>query len=207
MKSSLVRVCLLIAALGLPVGAPPAFAQEKPGSVHELTSTEVTEDQLIEILAPKSDESPEPLRARGLGVATHPTCETQRREMTRGIAPNPVTEAVAIKIQFAFNSAALLPEAEQQLEVLGKALTSPRLAGSCIRIEGHADSIGSSAYNDQLSQARAEAVVHYLVEALKVDLQRLLPVGYGESQPLADNGTEEGRARNRRVQIANLGAG
>lgn len=192
--------------LAAAITAEPAAAQDQAGEVHDLTAAEVTEEQLLEILTPESGTS-EPLRARGLGIVSRPTCASQRREMTRGIAPKPVADVAAIRIHFAFDSAELLPEAQYQLEVLARVLAAPQLSASCFRIEGHADSIGSHDYNDKLSQARAESVVRHLVEIFDLDPERLLAVGYGERQPLADNRTEQGRAGNRRVQIANLGSG
>lgn len=200
-------VFLSIAAVGWPAGAVAGAAQDEVGRVHELTTTELTEERLIEILAGEPTGSEVP-GTRGLSVALRqPICAKQRRETTRGIAPKPVSEVAAIKIHFAFNSAALLPEAKRNLDVLAGALQSPRLRMSCFRIEGHADSIGSEAYNDRLSQARADAVVRYLVDVSGLDTDRLLAAGLGERQPIADNATEEGRARNRRVQVANLGVG
>lgn len=206
MSVSSVRVSLFGATLVLALGARLAVAQGESGVVHDLTGTEVTEEQLLEILTPKSGAA-EPLRSRGLGVVSRPTCASQRREMTRGIAPRPVADVAAIKVHFAFDSAEVLPEAKRELEILARVLDSPQLSASCFRIEGHADSIGSNAYNDRLSQERAAAVVRQLVDAFQVDPGRLLAVGYGERNPIADNQTEEGRARNRRVQIANLGLG
>jgi outer membrane protein OmpA-like peptidoglycan-associated protein len=206
MNVSRVWVYLLALALTLPLGVRSAAAQGGEAVVHDLTAVEVTEEQLIEILTPKSG-SPEPLRARGLGVVARPSCASQRREMTRGIAPKPVTDVAAIRVHFAFDSAELLPEARRELEVLARVLGSPQLTAACFRIEGHADSVGSDAYNHRLSQARADAVVRYLVDGFRLDPERLLPVGFGEREPIAENETEAGRARNRRVQIANLGAG
>ncbi len=69
-----------------------------------------------------------------------------------------------------------------------------------VRVEGHTDSQGSDSSNKELSQARAEAVVEYLVEK-GIDGGRLEPVGYGEEQPIADNDSAEGRAENRRVEF------
>ncbi len=206
MTVSRVWFYLFALALTLPLGVRPAAAQGEEAVVHDLTAVEVTEEQLLEILTPKSGAA-EPLRARGLGVVARPSCTSQRREMTRGIAPKPVTDVAAIRVHFAFDSAELLPEARRELEVLARVLGSPQLAAACFRIEGHADSVGADAYNDRLSQARAEAVVRYLVDGLQLDPERLLPVGYGEREPIAGNETATGRARNRRVQIANLGPG
>ncbi|MCM2297695.1 MAG: OmpA family protein [Rhodoferax sp.] len=66
---------------------------------------------------------------------------------------------------------------------------------------GHTDSVGSDAYNQRLSVARAESVKAYLVSK-GVDVKRVQAVGKGESEPIADNATAEGRAKNRRVEVS-----
>ena len=70
-------------------------------------------------------------------------------------------------------------------------------------IEGHTDSLGDDEYNQDLSERRAQSVVDFLTDA-GVDPSRLQAVGYGESDPVADNATEAGRRENRRVKIRNL---
>jgi len=67
-------------------------------------------------------------------------------------------------------------------------------------LEGHTDSVGTDAYNQRLSERRANAVRRVLVDELGVEGNRVNAVGYGESRPVADNSTEEGRAINRRVE-------
>lgn len=74
--------------------------------------------------------------------------------------------------------------------------------GLKVVVEGHADSVGSDSYNRGLSQRRAQAVVDYLVGTVGVGADRLEAVGYGESTPVASNETEDGRAKNRRVQFS-----
>lgn len=69
-----------------------------------------------------------------------------------------------------------------------------------IRIEGHTDSDGSDEYNQELSQNRADSVMAFLVEAGIEDF-RMEAVGYGEDRPIADNETEEGKEKNRRVEF------
>jgi OOP family OmpA-OmpF porin len=69
-------------------------------------------------------------------------------------------------------------------------------------IEGHTDSIGTDAYNKNLSQERADAVKAYMVDKGGIDSGRMKAIGYGEEKPIASNSTKEGRAKNRRVEAA-----
>ena len=69
-----------------------------------------------------------------------------------------------------------------------------------VTIEGHTDSVGSTASNQKLSQQRADAVREVLVSQFGVNPSRLIAIGYGETRPIADNGTPMGRQENRRVE-------
>ncbi len=93
----------------------------------------------------------------------------------------------------------LKPAAQADLEQL--AVTLNKYSGTILLIEGHADSQGAEDYNLKLSEARAHAVSSYLAKS-GVDVSRFTIMGYGESQPVADNATADGRAQNRRVEIA-----
>jgi len=73
--------------------------------------------------------------------------------------------------------------------------------GFHVQVDGHTDNVGNSEKNKKLSQDRAEAVVKYLVEKKGVDAKRLSAKGWGDTQPIADNKTEKGRATNRRVDF------
>ena len=72
---------------------------------------------------------------------------------------------------------------------------------NALRISGHTDSSGGAAYNQALSERRAQAVANYLVEKGKISSSRVKAVGYGKRRPVASNATEEGRQQNRRVEI------
>ncbi|AFJ02774.1 Outer membrane protein A precursor [Methylophaga frappieri] len=102
-------------------------------------------------------------------------------------------------VNFAFDKAVLTPEAEM---ILDDAVAQIKDTDDVleVRVEGHTDSVGPEAYNLNLSQRRAEAVVDYLV-ANGVNGSQLVPVGMGEGQPVADNSTSQGRAENRRVDF------
>jgi outer membrane protein OmpA-like peptidoglycan-associated protein len=70
-----------------------------------------------------------------------------------------------------------------------------------IRVEGHTDSVGNDAANQSLSRRRAIAVREYLLANMPLSADRISAVGFGESRPIAPNGTEKGRARNRRIEV------
>lgn len=109
-----------------------------------------------------------------------------------------MAKTVLSDVLFAFDKAELTAEARRILDRLGDSLKQ-RDEMTAIRISGHTDSVGSSAYNQRLSQARADAVMRYLL-----DIGCGQPIsarGYGESRPVASNATEEGRRKNRRVEI------
>lgn len=101
-------------------------------------------------------------------------------------------------VTFDFNSAALRPDFRASLDQVAQTLTSYQ--STYVNIGGHTDSIGSDAVNQRLSEARATTVADYLVQR-GVAPQRIQTRGFGKSQPVASNDTEEGRARNRRVEI------
>lgn len=99
-------------------------------------------------------------------------------------------------VTFEFNSSNLTPASRPVLEEVAADLKRyPRLK---IELQGHTDSVGADAYNMKLSAERANAVRVYLIEQ-GVPEQQLTSRGYGETQPVADNKTDEGRAQNRRV--------
>lgn len=132
--------------------------------------------------------------------------DQQAKELEQNI-PGAVVERVGEGIQvtfesgllYDFNSAAVRPTARQNLQSLAASLD--RYPDTQILIAGHTDSVGTDSYNQQLSERRARAAAEYL-ESLGVSPARLKTVGMGESEPVATNDTEDGRARNRRVEVA-----
>ncbi len=102
-------------------------------------------------------------------------------------------------IYFDFDSAKLRPESRPVLKEIAEALKNN--PGWKIKIDGHTDNIGGSEYNLQLSQRRAGAVKQALVGEYGIIPDRMMPEGFGDSQPKASNDTVEGRALNRRVEL------
>ncbi|MEC9361924.1 MAG: OmpA family protein [Sinimarinibacterium flocculans] len=101
-------------------------------------------------------------------------------------------------VKFEFDSDRLTPDAKDILnDVAGTLQAYPDVE---VELEGHTDNIGTDAYNQGLSERRANAVKTYLT-GRDIEAGRMTPVGYGESTPIADNSTEEGRDENRRVEL------
>ncbi|MFH1873717.1 MAG: OmpA family protein [Pseudomonadota bacterium] len=106
------------------------------------------------------------------------------------------------KVHFEFNQASIRPVSYPILDDVAHLLEiNPQIKK--VRVEGHTDWIGSDAYNQQLSERRAQAVRDYLIQK-GIAPDRLIAVGYGEMRPIADNNTTKGRARNRRTEFTVL---
>jgi outer membrane protein OmpA-like peptidoglycan-associated protein len=103
-------------------------------------------------------------------------------------------------VNFKVGSAVLLPDSKTKLDdIATKALNAK---GYVLEVSGYTDTTGSIQLNRMLSQKRADAVIRYLVENHNIPLRRIVtPYGYGESHPVADNTSREGREQNRRVEI------
>ncbi|WP_223550307.1 OmpA family protein [Pseudomonas sp. A-B-19] len=101
-------------------------------------------------------------------------------------------------VLFAFNQSDLTPTAKSQLDALMSKFEDADVVS--IKVVGHTDSVGSDAYNQTLSERRASSVAEYLLSQ-GVAPNKVTSEGKGASQPIADNETEEGRAKNRRVDL------
>ncbi len=133
-------------------------------------------------------------------AATGP--KTRSLTFTSNQAPQEARQesvAIALPIQFDYNSARLRPEAKSYLDEIGKMLTLDRFTGERLVIEGHTDAKGSGAYNLRLSRQRALAVKQYLTSNFAIQPERLRIVGLGETRPLP--GKDHYDPLNRRVEL------
>ena len=121
----------------------------------------------------------------------------KEKEDTLNLAKIEIDSAIVLKnILFEFNRTELLPESYTEINKLLRLMVyNPQII---IKLEGHTDNVGSYDFNIRLSVARAESVVRYLIEK-GIDPHRIEYAGYGFTQPLASNDTDEGRKTNRRV--------
>ncbi|WOH82098.1 OmpA family protein [Bradyrhizobium sp. BEA-2-5] len=178
---------------------------------------DVTEDQIIRALTP--DKKP---LTRGLsagpqttspelnadqakfvqsvrGRSTRSLSSTEREEIASVVKDKP---NIDLEITFDYNSANISAKSMPSVQALGRALTSPDLKGSTFVVAGHTDAAGGEAYNQDLSERRADSIKRYLVEKYGLNGTDLVTVGYGKSklkdpsQPLAEV--------NRRVQVVNM---
>jgi len=191
----------------LVFAAVPAFAQSNPSA-----------DQIINSLKPSGNLAIGGTRGIRLAPPTGTVSPQQVTPVATGSphvaparrAPSAAAEnagpSVNLTVDFANGSAQLTPQAIATLDQLGKALSSNELASYRFRVEGHTDTVGSEAYNQTLSQQRADAVVNYIESKYGVPASRLEAVGMGEKGLLVPTPPQTPEPRNRRVEVVNLGA-
>ncbi len=134
--------------------------------------------------------------------------ETARDAYDRAVAAGALAEGKFLyetilssdRFRFAVDRSDLSAEAQAALDEFADE-TKAKNENVFIEIQGHTDSTGSDAYNMSLGEQRAEAARRYLSEAHGFALHRMAVISYGEKAPIADNGSREGRAQNRRVSL------
>jgi outer membrane protein OmpA-like peptidoglycan-associated protein len=178
----------------------------------------VTEDQIVRALVPEK----KPL-TRGLSVGPQQTAdpavtaaESKLVQKLRGRSTRSLSSAereeiatmvkdkpkIDLEINFDYNSADISAKSLPSVQALGRALTNNDLKGSTFVVAGHTDAAGGDAYNQDLSERRADSIKRYLVDKYGINGSDLVTVGYGKSklkdpsQPLAEV--------NRRVQVVNM---
>ena len=199
----------------LAIGAALSFGMGKA-----VAADDVTEDQIVRALAPAKKA---PL-TRGLSIAPQADpaaaaaaaaegrlLQNIRGRATRSLSASEREEISAIakdkpnidlEITFDYNSANISTKSLPSVQALGKALTNPDLKGSTFVVAGHTDAAGGEAYNQDLSERRADSIKRYLTGKYSIAAADLVTVGYGKSKlkdpanPLAE--------MNRRVQVVNM---
>jgi outer membrane protein OmpA-like peptidoglycan-associated protein len=179
---------------------------------------DVTEDQILRALAPakkpltrglstgpQTQTDPAAAAAEGKFVQTlrnRPTRSlsvTEREEIATMVKDKP---KIDLEINFDYNSADISAKSLTSVQALGRALSNPDLKGSTFVVAGHTDAAGGEAYNQDLSERRADSIKRYLVDKFSIAGPDLVTVGYGKTKlkdpanPLADV--------NRRVQVVNM---
>lgn len=134
------------------------------------------------------------------GAEAQQVAVVEEEVMVEEVAVAEPAEAVRVEldVKFDFDKAQVKPESMGDIQSLADFMK--QYPQTTTVVEGHTDSVGTDAYNQKLSERRATAVRDVLVNQYGVGGTRVNAVGYGESRPVADNATEEGRAINRRVE-------
>lgn len=138
------------------------------------------------------------------------TSKTAQDALDRAVAAGKLAEGKLLyetvlsddKVKFGFDKSILSDEAKAALDAFAGGLKNEN-KNVYVEIQGHTDSIGGDLYNEKLGQDRADAVRVYLSKA-GIPLHRMSSISYGESAPVADNGSREGRSQNRRVVLVVL---
>lgn len=206
--TAILSIATIAAALSIGFGFGVAKA---------LAGDNVTEDQILRALAPAQkpltrglslgpqtetppaspDESKFVQTIRGRATRSLSTAEREEIATIAKTKPN-----IDLEITFDYNSADISQKSMPSVQALGRALASPDLKGSTFIVAGHTDAAGTEAYNQDLSERRADSIKRYLVDKYGIAGGDLVTVGYGKSklkdpnQPLAEV--------NRRVQVVNM---
>ena len=179
------------------------------------TAGEVTEGQILQALTPKKPLTRSLSMTAPAETATSTTdsrfVDTLRNRTTRSLSSGERQQiatmtdnrpSIDLEINFNYDSATIGAQARSSVEALGRALTNPDLKGSTFLLAGHTDAAGGDAYNQALSERRADAVKQYLVDKFGIVASDLVTVGYGKSRLKKPDTPLDGA--NRRVQVVNL---
>ena len=196
-------ILMVVSALLLP---SPRVAAADP----------ISAEQIINALAPKSvtrSLTLSPPQAPATSPEEAKVLNSVRNRPTRSLTLDERQElativkdklSIDIDIDFDYNSAQIGATATPGITALGKALSSPQLASGTFMLAGHTDGKGSDAFNQDLSERRADAVKRYLIARYKLPTANLIAVGYGKS--MLRNKDNPLAPENRRVQVVNMAA-
>jgi outer membrane protein OmpA-like peptidoglycan-associated protein len=201
-RLSALKAITLGAALSMTAGL--AFAGDN----------NVSADQILNALQPKpltrglsiGPQADPGVKAKEVGFV-----ETLRNRKTRSLSMGEREEIAEIAstkpnidldIQFDYNSADISTSSMPSVQALGRALSNANLKGSTFVVAGHTDAIGGEAYNQDLSERRADAIKRYLTEKYGIAGTDLVTVGYGKDKPKDPNAPMD--PINRRVQVVNM---
>lgn len=200
-------VVLAVVALATSGCATKKYVQQETGAVH--TRVDDVETQV--------EENQTEIRRTNEKVGTNErrigeVSKTAQEALERAEAAGKLAEGKLLfetvltddRVRFGFDKAELSDSAQAALDEFASQLKSSYDRNVYVEIQGHTDATGSNEYNYELGLERAEAVRLYLNREHRIPLHRISVISYGEAEPIADNGTRDGRAQNRRVVLVVL---
>jgi peptidoglycan-associated lipoprotein len=206
-------VLALAAALVANGCATKSYVKQETGAIHtrvDQIQGQVEDNQTeLKKHGQRLDEQGQQINAQGEQIqgASKTAQEALQRALDAGkLAQGKLLYETVLtddKVHFGFDKSILSKEAEAALDDFANNLKEQN-KGVYIEIQGHTDSVGSEDYNNKLGLDRAEAVRRYLNQKDGLPLHRMSVISYGESAPVADNKTREGRSQNRRVVLVVL---
>jgi outer membrane protein OmpA-like peptidoglycan-associated protein len=181
-----------LAFAGDSVSADQILSALKPKPVTRGLSTGAPQDTAAQAKETSFVDSLRNRKTRSLSLG-------ERQEIAELAASKP---KIDLEIQFDYNSADIAKGSVQAVQELGKALSDASLKGSTFVVAGHTDAIGGEAYNQDLSERRADTIKKYLAEKYGIAGADLVTVGYGKTRPKDPNAPMD--PTNRRVQVVNM---
>jgi outer membrane protein OmpA-like peptidoglycan-associated protein len=200
-RFSVLKALTLGAALSMTAGL--AIAAENTVSADEILNALQPKPLTRSLSAPLPDPS---VKAKEISFV-----DSLRNRKTRSLSlgeREEIAEIASTKpridldIQFDYNSAEIRKTSLSSVQELGKALSNPSLKGSTFVVAGHTDAIGGEAYNQDLSERRADTIRRYLTDKYGINGTDLVTVAYGKTKPKDPNAPLD--PINRRVQVVNL---
>ena len=197
------KTIALTAALSLWTGL--ALAADNTVSADQILSAlkPIPVTRGLSVATPQADPAVKATEATFLAIVRNRKTRSlslgEREQIAEIAATKP---KIDLEIQFDYNSADISKASMPAVQELGKALSNPGLKGSTFVVAGHTDAVGSDAFNQDLSERRADTIKRYLVEKYGLAGSDLVTVGYGKTRlKNPDNPTD---AVNRRVQVVNM---
>ena len=212
MKKSILTVVVVMAGLALVAGgcATKTYVNDQVTQFGKATDAKVGEVQKqvestqMEVATLKKSDA---AQTEQLGKLSDTAKEALARAQEAGkLAQGKLIYEVALtddQVRFGLDSSELSAESKAALDAIAAKLKADN-QGVYIEIQGHTDGSGSTEYNLVLGGRRAESVMRYLGTQAGLPLHRMNTISYGESKPIADNNTRDGRAKNRRVVLVVL---
>jgi outer membrane protein OmpA-like peptidoglycan-associated protein len=198
---------LAVVALSATGCAPKNYVEQETGAVHTRVDDAEAQIEANQTEIRRTNEKVGTNERRIGEVSKTAQAALERAEAAGKLAEGKLLFETVLtddRVRFGFDKAELSDEAQAALDEFAGQLKAEYDRNIYVEIQGHTDATGSNEYNYELGMERAEAVRMYLNREHGIPLHRINVISYGEAEPIADNGSRDGRAQNRRVVLVVL---